>query len=490
MESASQDTKIVHSRQGILDRVLGFAFARPWMGLVLVIADGLALFSAGCLALFVWSFVRSDLIPVNYSVILPFLLVFVLAYAIAGLYPAVGISQVEEFRLLVITTTLVFLGLGTLTFYLRNVENFSRASFGLAWIFSIGLLPVVRHLLRKVCISLSLWGEPVVIIGFGENGARLLNVLNRNPEIGFRPTAIIDCFSSMVSPGISIPVLSLNGNVNPGQISSLSRVKTAILIQPEVPGELRDKIISGRWHEFSHLILIPDGQLGSSVWVETHDIGGTLGLEVRQKLFSHYEQTLKRALDVALVILASPLLVGLLTFLAVIIRLDSAGPVFYRQVRLGKGGKSFPIWKFRTMIQNADEILELYLKRHPELADEWNQTHKLKKDPRVTFVGKIMRRLSLDEFPQILNVLKGEMSLVGPRPIVESEISYYSSAYDLYTRVKPGLTGLWQVSGRNDTSYTQRVELDVYYVNNWSIWLDIVILAKTIGAVIRGRGAY
>jgi Undecaprenyl-phosphate galactose phosphotransferase WbaP len=262
------------------------------------------------------------------------------------------------------------------------------------------------------------------------------------------------------------------------------------LIQSEVPREFLERIIAGRWHEFGHLILIPDDQYGSSVWIEAHDIGGILGMEVRQRLYSRYEQSIKRGLDISLIILASPFLVALFSFLAVLIRLDSPGPAMYRQTRFGKGGKPFSIWKFRTMVKNADEMMDHYLEKHPELANEWKQSHKLKKDPRVTRVGRFLRRFSLDEFPQILNILPGEMSLVGPRPIVEDEIPQYGMSYHLFKRVKPGLTGFWQISGRNDTTYERRVDLDLYYINNWSIWFDIYILAKTFAAVLLGKGAY
>ncbi len=490
MERMRQKPNVTHSQRALAARVLNHTLARPWMGLVLLVSDSLSLFLAGFLALYLWSFIRSDLSPQNYLVIVPFLIVFALVYTIAGLYPAVGISPVEEFRLLTISTTLVFSGLGTLSFYLRNVEQFSRASFGLAWLFAIILLPVTRYVFRKLCASLGFWGEPVVLIGFGEWGSRIFNVLVDHPELGLRPVAIFDGSTSQIAPKVPIPYYSLGGEMDPDRISSLTSVKTAILIQSEVPLELREKIITGRWHEFGHLIMIPDGQFGSSLRIEALDMGGILGLEVRQKLLSRYEQAIKRGLDIFLIVLASPLLAGLFLLLAVIIRLDSPGPAIYHQVRFGKDGKTFSIWKFRTMVKNADEILAHYLEKHSELADEWYRTHKLKNDPRITGAGKFFRRFSLDEFPQILNVLRGDMSLVGPRPIVEDEINYYGLSYHLYTRVKPGLTGLWQVSGRNNTTYEQRVQLDMYYVNNWSIWLDVFILAKTIGAVIIGNGAY
>jgi lipopolysaccharide/colanic/teichoic acid biosynthesis glycosyltransferase len=142
------------------------------------------------------------------------------------------------------------------------------------------------------------------------------------------------------------------------------------------------------------------------------------------------------------------------------------------------------------MVTNADQVLHRYLENNPDLREEWERNHKLRNDPRITTVGRFLRRTSLDELPQLWNVLKGDMSLVGPRPIVEAEVARYGANFDLYTRVQSGLTGLWQVSGRNDTSYEERVKLDTFYVRNWSVWLDLCILFRTIGTVLLRKGAY
>jgi len=171
-------------------------------------------------------------------------------------------------------------------------------------------------------------------------------------------------------------------------------------------------------------------------------------------------------------------------------RFSSEGPVLYRQIRIGRGNRAFTALKFRTMWMNADERLDDYLARDPALREQWERVAKLKNDPRVTRVGRFLRRFSLDELPQLWNVLTGEMSLIGPRPIVVEEIEKYGLDYTAYQRVRPGLTGLWQVSGRNDTTYQQRVDYDSYYVRNWSLWLDAKILIKTFRAVISGVGAY
>ncbi|MCK4830574.1 sugar transferase, partial [bacterium] len=150
----------------------------------------------------------------------------------------------------------------------------------------------------------------------------------------------------------------------------------------------------------------------------------------------------------------------------------------------------FKAWKFRTMVPNADQLLAEYLEKDPELREEWETSYKLRRDPRITRVGKILRKLSLDELPQLWNVLVGEMSLVGPRPIISDEIKFYGAVFDMYALVRPGITGLWQVSGRNDSSYEYRVRLDKHYISNWSIWLDLYILALTVKAVFFGKGAY
>ncbi len=446
---------------------------------------------AGSLALYLWSFVRHDLIIRNYLNIIPIVFIFALAYAMSGLYPAIGIGPVEEFRLLTISTTVVFLSLGTLTFYLHNFERFSRASFGITWVFALFLVPISRNVIRSIFSSVGLWGEPIALIGYGERGYKILKFLGDHPKSGYRPVVIIDGFSSTRKPPVAIPHYHQDGRlIAPSKIRNLDGIKTAIVINSEVPQEFLTEVVDGRWHKFHHLIMISGDQNGGSLWIEPHDIGGILGLEVRQNLFSDFQQTIKRVVDLSLVISFFPIFLVAFAFLALLIHLDSPGNVFYRHKRIGKYGKEFTIWKFRTMYTDADIAFETYLEKHPNLRVEWDKNQKIKNDPRVTRVGKLLRRLSLDELPQIFNILQGDMSLVGPRPIVEEEKSFYGNRYHLYTKVKPGLTGLWQVSGRNDTTYEQRVHFDEYYVRNWSIWIDIYILALTLRAVVSGKGAY
>jgi lipopolysaccharide/colanic/teichoic acid biosynthesis glycosyltransferase len=198
----------------------------------------------------------------------------------------------------------------------------------------------------------------------------------------------------------------------------------------------------------------------------------------------------KRCFDVLLVLISAPVTLPLLTIVSAVVMLSSRGPVFYSHRRIRRNGAFFSMWKFRTMCVNSAEVLEDYLARHPDAHVEWNQTHKLRRDPRITSLGLFLRRYSLDELPQLWNVLMGQMSLVGPRPIVAAEVEKYGHSFDCYCRVKPGLTGLWQVSGRSELSYDARVALDCEYVKHWSLTKDAVILLKTFSSVVNQDGAY
>ncbi|MDC7785245.1 sugar transferase [Rhodoplanes sp. TEM] len=198
----------------------------------------------------------------------------------------------------------------------------------------------------------------------------------------------------------------------------------------------------------------------------------------------------KRSLDIAISIGGLLFLAPLFLLTAILVKWADGGPVFFAHQRLGYGGRPFRCWKFRTMVPNGDEVLRAHLSKCPEAAREWSETRKIKNDPRVTAIGAVLRQLSIDELPQLINVLRGEMSIVGPRPIVGSEVSMYGQTAGLYFQTRPGLTGAWQISGRNDVSYQQRVELDRHYIENWSFTLDLLIIVKTIPVVLLAKGSY
>ncbi|WFU12457.1 sugar transferase (plasmid) [Rhizobium sp. CB3090] len=199
---------------------------------------------------------------------------------------------------------------------------------------------------------------------------------------------------------------------------------------------------------------------------------------------------LKRTFDVTTALTALIFISPIFLMLMLLVKLSDGGPAFYGHRRIGHNGKAFRCLKFRTMVVDGDRVLKAYLQANPRAMEEWRATRKLQNDPRVTLVGAVLRKLSLDELPQLINIIRGEMSVVGPRPVVEDELELYENAAIYYLQSRPGLTGLWQVSGRNDVSYASRVAFDTHYVKNWSLSSDVVIIAKTIPAVCLSRGSY
>lgn len=215
-----------------------------------------------------------------------------------------------------------------------------------------------------------------------------------------------------------------------------------------------------------------------------------LGPDVSLPISSARYRIVKPLLDMVMVFLSLPVAVPLGLTLAALVRLTSRGPAFYRHRRIGQYHQPIFVWKFRTMYEDSDHVLEQYLNAHPEAREEWAHTHKLKNDPRITPIGRFLRKTSLDEIPQLLNVLAGEMSIVGPRPIVNDERIKYGSSFRTYCYAIPGITGLWQVSGRNDIGYAERVQMDVNYVEQWSLGMELKILVKTVFVIFHRRGAY
>jgi lipopolysaccharide/colanic/teichoic acid biosynthesis glycosyltransferase len=266
------------------------------------------------------------------------------------------------------------------------------------------------------------------------------------------------------------------------------KIPYAVVAMPGVDSHKLLQIIERIGGKFSHLLIIPDLFGFATMGVPAKSLGGVLGVEVRQQLLLPGPRLAKRVMDVALTGMGCLFVLPFLLLIAALIKLDSKGPVFYTQLRLGKDGEHFKAYKFRTMHGDGEARLKAILDADPALRAEYEIYHKLRKDPRVTRIGRFLRKFSLDEFPQLLNVIKGDMSLVGPRPYIERELTEMSGQEKIILRAPPGMTGMWQVSDRNATSFAQRCQIDVYYVRNWSPWLDIHILAKTFGVVIKGSG--
>ena len=444
--------------------------ARPQASaLLLLVADMVCLTAVATVSIATWARFGLEFEAENYVRLWPLLPLFPIAYFVSGLYRPFGRTPADELRRLCATNSIVYAALAVTVFLLKDAESYSRATFLLAWGQTILFVPLFRALVRTLFSSRSWWGYPVAVAG--PAAARIAEMLEAHPRLGLRPLAVVpDTGAALVSArgaGARRVILTVAGMPHAQALASFNRCS-----------EL-----------FSEVIVIPDLSGFASLWVEACDLHGVLGLEIRQRLLMRTSRMIKRAVDVGVVIAASVLLLPLAALLAALIKVNSRGPVFYGQVRYGAGGRPFKAWKFRSMVANADDALAACL-RDPVLREEWKRTHKLRHDPRITAVGRFLRRTSLDELPQFWNILMGEMSLVGPRPIVAEEIPRYGEAFTFYQKVVPGLTGLWQVSGRNRVSYEDRVALDTYYIRNWSPWLDLYILARTVPAVLFTRGAY
>lgn len=457
-------------------------------GTVMVASDLLAIAGTIAMAVMVRQIFRGNFDLGIYWRLWPLLGLFPAAYALFGLYPGVVLSPVAELRAASYSTTLVFLTLGALTFLMRIPSTYSRLAFFGAWAACLVVVPLLRSVMRAAVADQPWWGYRVVVLGGTGPGETILGKLARHPEIGLRPVAVFDdqMPRGTVVHGIAVmgPIASAPAFAKDGKITR------AIVALQDVSMPNIVALLDTHAQTFSRVFVVPRLHGFSSIGVETRDVSRVLALEMRKNLLMAGPRAAKRLLDLVFSVLLLACLSPLLALIGVLIRLESPGKVLYRQSRIGLGCEKFWVWKFRSMRVHSEQMLAEYLAKNPEAAEEWRRDHKLKSDPRVTTLGRILRRTSLDELPQLLNVVRGEMSLVGPRPIVDSEIKKYGSSFALYRQVIPGLTGLWQVSGRNERSYDERVELDNYYVRNWSPWLDIYLLARTVKVVVTGYGAY
>ena len=414
----------------------------------------------------------------------PLLPLFLMLYWFFDVYPGVSVSPVDEIRRISLANAGAFTFL-SVALGLNRTPLSSHLFCLAAFVGACVVIPTIRSVTRRIGAQFAWWGYPIVLFGDGDRSLSVLQKLRADPRLGLRPIAVVgDRTSDEQLEGV--PVCrseALDRMVFGG-------VKHAVLVATDFSQSQFVEVLARAGEAFPHLIVIPDTDFLGSVGAYTQDRMGVRGLQVRNNLLHAGSRIAKRAIDLVFCFALLPLVLPLMAVIALLIAVESGFPVFYSQKRLGQDGRTFHIWKFRTMVRNAAQVLERSLASNPELKKEWAENQKLRNDPRITRIGKVLRKASLDELPQLWNVLKGEMSLVGPRPIVHEEIAKYKEAYPLYTKTIPGLTGLWQVSGRNRTTYAERISYDSYYVRNWSFWMDIYLLARTVTVVLTGHGAY
>ena len=377
--------------------------------------------------------------------------------------------------------------------YLTKAQ-FSRAWFISAWCLSLLVLPLARTLTKRLLTRSGRWQRPTVILGTGQNAQEAAKALRSEPLMGLELVAFLVPKGESPAPisesdSRHIAVLPAGEDLE-ATLERMNSPHLVVALEAEslLPHQGLLQRLSARYADLSIIPPLRGLPLYGMEMTHffTHEV---LLLTARNNLARPMPRVVKRLFDLAGSLTLLAVLSPLLVYLSWKIR-QTGGAAIFSHLRVGRYGRMFGCLKFRTMVPDADGVLREHLDADPSARTEWERTFKLKDDPRITPVGAFLRRTSLDELPQLWNVLKGEMSLVGPRPVIEEELDRYGDQVGYYLETRPGITGLWQISGRNDTGYEDRVALDSWYVRNWSLWYDLVILVKTVSVVLQRKGAY
>ncbi len=443
-----------------------------------------------------------------------------------GLYSVTPPSPPDEIRGSTTAISVVYIGGWLIAALTRSVglKGLLHEAWLVGWAISVVMVPIVRGIVRSILSKKPWWGHAVVVFGAGKVGRSVVALLQNRPQLGLKPVALLDDNPQrhgtvraiwgdddiVIQP--SKEVLDEDFDT-PSQRIALEQfsevdgvpvvggfelaqalaqrlgIRTAVFAVPEMDAAAMLALIERCADSYTNVLVIPDLFNLTYFGAPTRYLGGALGIEVRRQLLLRGPRAAKRVMDLVLTTIAILILLPLLVALCVLVKLDSKGPSFHRQKRLGQDGVRFQALKFRTMFVDAERRLTELLANDEKLRKEYEEFHKLNKDPRVTRIGRFLRKYSLDELPQLWNVLTGEMSLVGPRPYLEREIPDMAQKEAIILRVKPGITGIWQVTWRNESTFEQRVGLDVEYVRSWSPWMDLYILARTVPVVLGGTGS-
>ena len=359
--------------------------------------------------------------------------------------------------------------------------------FGFLALFNIY---IGRYILLKLLKKMNWLMKPVILIGAGKTAELALSFFDGDLGYRYRVVGLLD--DAPISKILPQKFLLLGQVQNAVDIIRDSGVKTVIITAPGMDGTRMERLVAKIQPLVRDILFVPDLMMLplGHVGVEPFYTEKVFMLSIRNNLARRRNRLAKRIFDLILTIIGGILISPILLILAVVVGVDNKGRIIFAHRRVGRKGKPFPCYKFQTMVPDAQERLEEYLAENPEARKEWEESFKLTNDPRVTKLGVFLRKTSLDELPQLWNVLLGDMSLVGPRPIVAKEVKFYGENIEEYYMVPPGITGMWQVNGRSDTTYEERVAMDTWYVRNWSVWIDLVYLFKTVKTVFTGKGAY
>jgi len=371
-------------------------------------------------------------------------------------------------------------------------ESVSRTVVVLIGLISLVLFPPLRIFMKRRLIRAGLLKRKVLILGANETGVLALTALRGEPNLGYEVIGFLDD-DSRARGRACIEGIKVHGGLDRVErYLANADIHDVVIALPESDRGTLDRLVTRLQHKAASVLYFPHysgiAVIGTEIRHFFHD--QAFALEIKNNLAEPLNIFTKKAFDLAIGLLLFLLLAIPLAVISALIMVTSPGPVIYRQQRAGKNGTTFLCYKFRTMYRDADTRLNDILAENRQAKEEWERCRKLTDDPRITPLGRFLRGTSLDELPQIFNVLRGEMSLVGPRPVTAEEIvQHYKESADLCFSVLPGITGLWQVSGRSNTSYDYRIMLDSWYVRNWNLWLDIVILLKTVYVVVKKEGA-
>ena len=456
---------------------------------VLFGADLTAASLAVVLGFELWSLMNPDIPPLQPAMALaPAFCVAIFAFE--KLYPGLGMGAVENIRRVFRSVTLAYLVLTAAMYIAKDRWADSRGGFLLAWFCAIAFSPLARWTANRIFGNSIWWGAPVMILGAGETARRVIRNLRANRILGYRAVMCLDDDGARHGYCEGVPVSGTLDDA-PALAAQLG-IQYAIVAMPGISRTQLTARLRTWSSVFPHLMIIPDLFGVASLWTEPRDLGGILGLEIRHNLLNPANRWIKRAVDIVGSLILLILIAPFVLIAATWIRLANRGKALFIQEREGLESQPIKVLKLRTMYVDAEATLEKYLTANPSAREEWNRFFKLKEDPRILpGIGHLLRKTSMDEIPQLWNVLRGEMSLVGPRPFPV----YHNAQFDpefrsLRTKVRPGITGMWQVSARSDGDLTVQMALDSYYINNWSLWLDLYILMRTVRVVLTGEGAY
>ncbi len=463
----------------------------------LAVSDWLAVFACLTTAWVVRSFalplVESSftaLYPLGtYVVDLYFLLPWTVALAQERLYTK-RLLFWDEVRHTTRAASLAALFAIVLIYATKSTEEVSRLLLGSVWLTSLVAIPLARRATKSLLLRLGWWERRTLILGAGATGQRMLERIRSHRLLGHRPVGFLD--DDPATHGKEIDGVRVLGPID--EVAQRARelgIRDVVIAMPRLSHPELRRVVASVEGSVESIHLVPDVSGLTTAGVETQDLDGALLLQMRWNLARPGSRLIKRTFDVVGATMAAVVLFPLVLIAAFFVRFETGGPAFFVQDRLGRKGGAFRCYKLRTMYQDADARLAAFLRESPTARAEWERYAKLKtEDPRITRVGRVLRRISADEWPQLYNVLHGEMSLVGPRPYLPAERPQMAALAQTILKAQPGMTGLWQVSGRNELRFEQRLQLDEYYVRNWSLWMDVAVLLRTIDSVLRRQGAY